>query len=235
MTFMYYVGEVTSVNLSCHKRPKKLKMRRKLRRWPSKLLERPWKLHSALSHPVHSLEISKINGVEKKMNYLKCSGTQRSPSTKNLLVMLLMQSSSRQAPTTLNSLMPGDARRHEECMVRKIKQFNKRRQIVGTTTMGITSSILLMAFSISFETALAVYTLRISTTLAKKMPIDRNMERTRMPFEVTKSRRDFSQKPRIASFSCAYLLPPITFFGSNPILFKVIDMWATSSGVARMI
>ena len=68
---------------------------------------------------------------------MKWSGTQRSPSAKNLvLVLLFRQSSSRQVPTTLNSLTVGDAKRDKEVMVRKISAAFKRKLRSRRSRMG---------------------------------------------------------------------------------------------------
>ena len=88
------------------------------------------------------------------------------------------------------------------------------------------------------ERIAAVMNLRLNTTQRKKKVIDRKTEKKGRPVELTKSCRDFSQDPLIASFSIAYLLPSNTFFGSSIsvldtwILSMMADMLSASSGVA---
>ena len=60
-----------------------------------------------------------------------------------------------------------------------------------------------------------VYTLIVNITHIKKILTARNIDKKKMGWKETKSCRDFSQNPLMASFSSAYLLPPRTFFGSN--------------------
>ena len=89
------------------------------------------------------------------------------------------------------------------------------------------------------ERIAAVMILRLNTTQKKKKLIDRKTDKQRRFFDLTKSCRDFSQDPLIASFSIAYLLPSNTFFGSSIsvldtwILSMMADMFSASSGVAR--